>query len=83
MMGMKIKADTLVVAAHPDDIEFGCAGSVARWVAEGERVVYCVVTDGGAGSNAPEQRRLQLLATRHAEQDRSGRHCRCARCALP
>ena len=68
MKSEKGKADTLVIAAHPDDIEFGCAGSVARWVAEGERVVYCVVTDGAAGSNAPEQRRLQLLATRRAEQ---------------
>lgn len=64
----KDRADTLVIAAHADDIEFGCAGSVARWVAEGERVVYCVVTDGAAGSNAPEQKRPQLLATRRAEQ---------------
>ena len=62
------QADTLVIAAHPDDIEFGCAGSVARWVAEGERVVYCLVTDGAAGSNSPEHTRSQLLATRRAEQ---------------
>lgn len=62
------RADTLVIAAHPDDIEFGCAGSVARWVAEGERVVYCVVTDGAAGSNTPEQSRPQIMATRRAEQ---------------
>ncbi len=67
-MGMMHKADTLVIAAHPDDIEFGCAGSVARWVAEGERVVYCIVTDGSAGSNDPAQSRPQLLATRRAEQ---------------
>ena len=68
MMAQSKRADALVIAAHHDDIEFGCAGSVARWVAEGERVVYCIVTDGAAGSNSPEQTRTQLLATRRAEQ---------------
>ena len=40
----------LVVAAHPDDIEFGCAGTVARWVHEGAYVAYALVTNGAAGS---------------------------------
>ena len=44
----------LVVAAHPDDIEFGCAGTVARWVQEGAHVAYCLVTNGAAGSSDPE-----------------------------
>ena len=42
-------ASALVVAAHPDDIEFGCAGTVARWVQEGARVTYVLVTNGAAG----------------------------------
>ena len=41
----------LCIAAHPDDIEFTIAGSVARWAREGRRVVFCLVTTGGAGTN--------------------------------
>jgi LmbE family N-acetylglucosaminyl deacetylase len=40
----------LVVSAHPDDIEFGCAGSVAVWVNEGAEVTYVIVTDGSTGT---------------------------------
>ena len=39
----------LCVVAHPDDLEFGAAGAVARWTAEGRTVVYLLVTRGEAG----------------------------------
>jgi LmbE family N-acetylglucosaminyl deacetylase len=58
----------LIVAAHPDDIEFGLAGSVARWTAEGHRVVYCIVTDGSAGTNEPDADLPALAAVRRQEQ---------------
>lgn len=61
----------LVVAAHPDDIDFGVAGSVARWVQEGAEVTYCIITDGQAGSNDPEIDLKQLVQTRMAEQRRA------------
>jgi LmbE family N-acetylglucosaminyl deacetylase len=57
----------LVVAAHPDDIEFGCAGTVARWVQEGARVAYVLVTNGAAGSSDPEMTRERLAELREAE----------------
>jgi LmbE family N-acetylglucosaminyl deacetylase len=41
----------LCIAAHPDDIEFTIAGTVARWTREGRAVVFCLVTTGGAGTN--------------------------------
>ena len=41
----------LCIAAHPDDIEFSIAGSVARWTREGRTVAFCLVTTGGAGTN--------------------------------
>ena len=41
----------LCIAAHPDDIEFTIAGSIARWTREGRTVVFCLVTTGGAGTN--------------------------------
>ena len=57
----------LVVAAHPDDIEYGCAGTVARWVQEGAHVAYCLVTNGAAGSSDPDMTRERLAALREAE----------------
>jgi len=58
----------LVIAAHPDDFEFGCAGSVARWVAAGAHVVYCVLTDGSSGSDDPATDKQALARTRVLEQ---------------
>jgi LmbE family N-acetylglucosaminyl deacetylase len=42
-------ARVLVVSAHPDDVDFGAAGSVATWTDAGVQVTYCIVTDGQAG----------------------------------
>jgi LmbE family N-acetylglucosaminyl deacetylase len=58
----------LVVAAHPDDIEFGAAGTVARWVAEGASVRYLVVTRGDKGSDDPDVDIGALTALREREQ---------------
>ena len=38
------------MSAHPDDIEFGCAGTVATWTDRGAEVTYCIVTDGSTGT---------------------------------
>jgi LmbE family N-acetylglucosaminyl deacetylase len=58
----------LVIVAHPDDIEFGVAGSVTRWVDEGAHVTYCIVTDGAAGSNEPGTDLAKLTQQRREEQ---------------
>lgn len=58
----------LVIAAHPDDIEFGVAGSVAKWTAQGAQVSYVIVTDGSAGSNEPGVDIHELARQREAEQ---------------
>jgi LmbE family N-acetylglucosaminyl deacetylase len=58
----------LVVAAHPDDIEFGAAGTVARWVSEGATVRYLLVTRGDKGSDDPDVDVAELTETRMAEQ---------------
>jgi LmbE family N-acetylglucosaminyl deacetylase len=57
----------LVVAAHPDDIEFTCAGSVALWVDEGAQVTYVIVTDGSTGTADPELYGEKLVAIRREE----------------
>jgi LmbE family N-acetylglucosaminyl deacetylase len=58
----------LVVVAHPDDVDFGAAGSVARWVDEGSAVAYCLVTDGDAGGHDPAVPRSEIPNIRRREQ---------------
>ncbi len=58
----------LVVAAHPDDPEFGCAGSVARWAAEGHEIHYVLLTSGDNGYRDPGLHPGQVAATRESEQ---------------
>ncbi|HEV2377855.1 MAG TPA: PIG-L deacetylase family protein [Streptosporangiaceae bacterium] len=58
----------LVVMAHPDDVDYGAAGTVARWTRMGTRVGYCVVTDGDAGAEDPRVDRAELASRRRAEQ---------------
>ena len=57
-----------VFFAHPDDAEFTCAGTVARWVAEGHEVHYVQLTNGDKGSDDPAITPEQLVAIREAEQ---------------
>ena len=57
-----------VIVAHPDDAEFMCAGTVARWAAEGNHVTYVLLTSGDKGSSDPAVTPEQLVATREAEQ---------------
>src|SRR3989304_365238 len=61
----------LVVAAHPDDIEFGAAGTVARWIAAGAEVRYLLVTRGDKGSDDPATDPAALAGLREAEQRRA------------
>jgi len=58
----------LVVAAHPDDIEWGMAGTVARWTAEGKRVTYLLITRGEAGNDDPNVTAAEAGAVREREQ---------------
>lgn len=58
----------LCIAAHPDDLDFGCAGSVASWVDEGNEVVYCLVTDGQAGGFDNTISRDDMAEIRRREQ---------------
>jgi LmbE family N-acetylglucosaminyl deacetylase len=61
-------ARVLVVTAHPDDVDFGVAGSVATWTAGGIEVAYCVVTDGDAGGFDPSVSRPEMREVRRREQ---------------
>ncbi len=66
-------ARVLVVTAHPDDVDFGAAGSVATWTARGVEVAYCVVTDGAAGGSDPAVSRTEMASIRQEEQRAAAR----------
>jgi len=58
----------LVVTAHPDDVDFGAAGSVARWTDAGIDVAYCICTNGEAGGFDDAVPRPTMAEVRQAEQ---------------
>jgi LmbE family N-acetylglucosaminyl deacetylase len=58
----------LVVTAHPDDVDFGSAGSIARWTDAGIEVAYCICTSGEAGGFDPSLPRSTMAEIREAEQ---------------
>lgn len=58
----------LAVMAHPDDVDFGMAGSVAAWTAAGVEVIYCIVTNGDAGGFDAEISRADMARLRQREQ---------------
>lgn len=65
---MKEPVDILVIIAHPDDAEFGVAGSVAGWIAQGRSVAYVVCTSGEKGTTDRNMTPEALLSVREREQ---------------
>jgi LmbE family N-acetylglucosaminyl deacetylase len=58
----------LLVLAHPDDVDFGAAGTVAVWTSAGIDVSYCIVTDGDAGGSDRSVSRAEMASLRREEQ---------------
>jgi LmbE family N-acetylglucosaminyl deacetylase len=61
-------ADVVVVTPHPDDAEFGVAGTVAKWTREGKQIVYVVCTNGNKGTSDPQIKPDELAKIRQKEQ---------------
>lgn len=58
----------LVVVAHPDDVDFGAAGTIATFTDAGLHVTYCLITDGDAGGFDDAVDRTAIPAIRQSEQ---------------
>jgi LmbE family N-acetylglucosaminyl deacetylase len=65
---LPVPAVALAIGAHPDDIEFGCGGTLAKWAAAGTVIHHLVLTDGAKGSWDPGQDEQSLVAQRQDEQ---------------
>jgi LmbE family N-acetylglucosaminyl deacetylase len=63
----------LLIAAHPDDIEFVMAGTAAKWSRMGSQIRYVLVTSGDAGSRDPALTRPELARIREGEQRSAAR----------
>jgi LmbE family N-acetylglucosaminyl deacetylase len=66
--GRYVPQKAMVIVAHPDDIEFSCAGTVARWMKEGAEVAYVICTSGDVGIAKPGMTRAKAAEIREAEQ---------------
>jgi len=64
----------LVIIAHPDDVDFGAAGTIALWTDAGIEVTYCLVTDGDAGGHDESVPRPEMAPLRRAEQTAAAKH---------
>ncbi|MEK9676512.1 MAG: PIG-L family deacetylase, partial [Chloroflexota bacterium] len=63
----------MVVTAHPDDAEYGCSGSVAKWCRQGWEVTYVLCTDGSKGTEDRDITSEQLAKIRADEQVNAGK----------
>lgn len=70
---MTTKSDVMVVSPHPDDAEFGVAGSVARWKKEGRQIIYAVCTNGDKGTSDRGMKPEHLAEIREKEQLAAGK----------
>jgi|TARA_B100001105_G_scaffold18419_1_gene13420 LmbE family N-acetylglucosaminyl deacetylase len=59
----------MIVVAHPDDAEYGCSGTAAKWCSQGWEVVYVMCTDGSKGSDDPNMTPEKLTTIRYKEQE--------------
>lgn len=70
---LTLPSRALAVGAHPDDIEFGCGATLAKWAAAGCEVHHLVCTDGSKGSWDPDEDVAELVAARQREQRAASR----------
>lgn len=61
----------LVFSAHPDDLDFGCSGTVAKLVKQGNKVVYCIISNGEKGVGKLKISPQQIVKLRQKEQKRA------------
>lgn len=66
--GYYVPQKAMVIVAHPDDIEFSSAGTVARWIQDGAEVVYVLCTSGDVGIDEPGMTKTKAAQIREAEQ---------------
>src|SRR6185503_6933043 len=62
----------MAIVAHPDDVDFGCSGTLAGFIERGTHVTYCLLTSGDKGTHDPKMPPETLAQTREKEQRAAG-----------
>lgn len=62
-----VPTSAMAIVAHPDDIEFSCAGTMARWAKAGAKITYVLLTSGDVGIDEPGMTREKATEIREAE----------------
>ncbi|MCE1253368.1 MAG: PIG-L family deacetylase [Anaerolineae bacterium] len=68
-----IPESAMAIFAHPDDIEFSCAGTLARWAKAGARISYVLCTSGDVGISTPGMTRAEATRIRETEAREAAR----------
>jgi LmbE family N-acetylglucosaminyl deacetylase len=63
-----VPESAMAVVAHPDDVDFGCAGTFARWAKAGARLCYVLCTSGDVGIARPGMTKKEAIEIREKEQ---------------
>jgi LmbE family N-acetylglucosaminyl deacetylase len=66
-----IPESAMAIVAHPDDIEFTCAGTLARWAQAGAKTYYVICTSGEVGISKNSMTREKAMEIRESEQRRA------------
>lgn len=61
----------LVFSPHPDDLDFGCSGTMAKWAEEGRKIVYCIISGGCRGGHKIKVSETELREIRKREQKKA------------
>jgi LmbE family N-acetylglucosaminyl deacetylase len=70
-----IPKSAMAIVAHPDDIEFGAAGTLAKWAKHGAKIIYVHVTSGNGGTHDPKYNRETIAELREQEETAAAAVC--------
>ena len=73
MTDLQVPERALAIAAHPDDVEFGCGATLAKWAASGCELHHLICTDGSKGTWDSQADTVALVLTRQDEQREAAR----------
>lgn len=81
-MSLEPTKRVLVITAHPDDAEFTCGGTLAKWAAAGHEIRYVLCTSGDKGTKNPKLQPDQLALIREQEQEEAAKELGAASCTF-